>query len=72
VELLLGMGLRRFSVAPGEILPVKDAIRRADLDHAEALARQALQLSTHQEVDALLGQGPTRDTSRDSPISTSS
>jgi phosphotransferase system enzyme I (PtsI) len=53
-ELLLGLGLRRFSVAPGEILPVKDAIRRANLGSAKDLAHAALQLGTHQEVEALL------------------
>jgi phosphotransferase system enzyme I (PtsI) len=53
-ELLLGLGLRRFSVAPGEILPVKDVIRRATLGNAEDLARAALQLGTHHEVEALL------------------
>jgi phosphotransferase system enzyme I (PtsI) len=56
-ELLLGLGLRRFSVAPGEILPVKDAIRKANLKAAETLAREALTLGTHQEVEALLASG---------------
>ena len=38
-DLLLGLGLRRFSVSPGEILGVKCAIRRANLGAANALAR---------------------------------
>lgn len=53
--LLLGLGLRQFSVAPGELLEVKDAIRKARLDAAEDLARRALELGTVAEIVALLG-----------------
>jgi phosphoenolpyruvate-protein phosphotransferase (PTS system enzyme I) len=53
-ELLLGLGLRELSVAPGELLDVKNAIRKTDLDQATALAQQALTLSSAQEVEALL------------------
>jgi phosphoenolpyruvate-protein phosphotransferase (PTS system enzyme I) len=59
-ELLLGLGLRGFSVAPGEILPVKDAIRKASLPAAQTLARDALALSTHEEVEALLAANSKR------------
>jgi len=54
-ELLLGLGLREFSVAPGELLEVKGAIRRARLSEAEALAREALEVGSVAEVEALLG-----------------
>jgi phosphotransferase system enzyme I (PtsI) len=53
-ELLLGLGLRRFSVAPGQMLAVKDAIRRTRLDRAERRARQALELGAVSEIEALL------------------
>jgi phosphotransferase system enzyme I (PtsI) len=53
-ELLLGLGLRRFSVAPGEMLPVKHAIRHADLSAARELARTALTLGTSAEVEKLV------------------
>src|SRR5262245_10061124 len=53
-ELLLGLGLRRFSVAPGQMLEVKDAIRRIRLDEAERRSRQALELGTVAEIEALL------------------
>ena len=43
-ELLLGLGLREFSVAPGEMLEVKNAIRTVTLADAEALAAAALEL----------------------------
>jgi phosphoenolpyruvate-protein kinase (PTS system EI component) len=56
--LLLGLGLRRFSVAPGQLLEVKDAIRRARLEEAEPLARRALELGTASEIEALLASGP--------------
>ena len=53
-ELLLGLGLRQLSVAPGELLDVKHAIRSTRLDEAEELARRALSLGSAQEVEALL------------------
>jgi phosphotransferase system enzyme I (PtsI) len=52
--LLIGLGVRRFSVAPGQMLEVKQAIRRVHLDEAERLARRALELATAAEVEALL------------------
>jgi phosphoenolpyruvate-protein phosphotransferase (PTS system enzyme I) len=53
-ELLVGLGLRRFSVAPGEMLEVKEAIRAMRLDDARDLARAALELGTVAEIEALL------------------
>jgi phosphotransferase system enzyme I (PtsI) len=53
-ELLLGLGLRELSVAPGELLLVKDAIRKIRIGEAQALARQALELGSVAEVSALL------------------
>jgi phosphotransferase system enzyme I (PtsI) len=53
-ELLIGLGLRELSVAPGEMLAVKDAIRRVRVDRAEALAAEALELGTVAEIAALL------------------
>jgi phosphoenolpyruvate-protein phosphotransferase (PTS system enzyme I) len=55
--LLLGLGLRELSVAPGELLDVKNAIRKTHLEQAEALARRALELGSAQEVEALLAAG---------------
>jgi phosphotransferase system enzyme I (PtsI) len=53
-ELLLGLGLRRFSVAPGQLLEVKDAIRKARLDDAERLAERVLAAATVAEIEALI------------------
>ncbi len=55
--LLLGLGLREFSVAPGEMLEVKDSIRRTRLHEARDLARNALELGSVAEIEALLGAG---------------
>ncbi len=55
-ELLLGLGLREFSVAPGEMLEVKNAIRRTRLDEARELARKALELGSVAEIEALLNE----------------
>ena len=52
--LLLGLGLRELSVAPGEILEVKGAIRRMNLQDARDLARSALDAGSVAEVEALL------------------
>ena len=53
-ELLLGLGLRSFSVAPGEILELKKALRSVDLSKAVKLAEQAVHCNTATEVSALL------------------
>jgi len=52
----LGAWLREFSVAPGEILEVKNAIRAATLADAETLATAALALGSTAEVAELLEQ----------------
>jgi phosphoenolpyruvate-protein kinase (PTS system EI component) len=51
---LLGLGLREFSVAPGEMLEVKNAIRNATLEGAKLLAAEALEAVSVTEVEALL------------------
>jgi phosphotransferase system enzyme I (PtsI) len=53
-ELLIGLGLREMSVAPGEMLAVKDTIRKVRIDRAQALARQALELGSVAEIADLL------------------
>jgi phosphoenolpyruvate-protein phosphotransferase (PTS system enzyme I) len=57
--LLLGLGLREFSVAPGKLLDVKRAIRDLDLADAQALAARALALGSVAEIEALvMGASP--------------
>jgi len=53
-ELLLGLGLRSFSVAPGEILELKNAVRSVDSREAAKVAERALQCGTAAEVAALI------------------
>jgi phosphoenolpyruvate-protein phosphotransferase (PTS system enzyme I) len=53
-ELLLGLGLRSLSVAPGEILDVKSAVTGTSLATAGELAEHALALGTAAEVEALV------------------
>jgi phosphoenolpyruvate-protein phosphotransferase (PTS system enzyme I) len=53
-RLLIGLGLRRFSVAPGQMLEVKHAIRHARVDECERLARRALELGSVGEIEALI------------------
>jgi phosphoenolpyruvate-protein phosphotransferase (PTS system enzyme I) len=62
-ELLLGLGLRELSVAPGEILEVKSAIRRVTIAAAAALAAEALELGSASEVEALLARHSTHEMS---------
>ena len=65
--LLLGLGLREFSVAPGELLEVKEAIRGTHLHEARRLARDALELGSAAEIEALLGDGGLRAPGMASP-----
>jgi phosphoenolpyruvate-protein kinase (PTS system EI component) len=47
---LLGMGLRRFSMSPAFVPPIKELARRATLAVARKCAEQVLQLKTTAEV----------------------
>ncbi len=52
--LLLGLGIRAFSLTPGYIPRVRRLLRSLTLRRARALATQCLRLSTAEEVEALL------------------
>ncbi|HXI60257.1 MAG TPA: phosphoenolpyruvate--protein phosphotransferase [Polyangia bacterium] len=54
VWMLLGLGLRNFSMAPRQIPVVKSIIRSTRLDEAERLAERALQMPTEAETEALV------------------
>lgn len=51
-ELLLGLGARSFSVAPGEILEIKKVVRSVTVAGAERLAAHVLALRTAREIKA--------------------
>jgi phosphoenolpyruvate-protein phosphotransferase len=53
-EVLLGLGLRSFSVAPGALLGLKRALRGATLPEARALARAALAAECAEDVEAMV------------------
>ncbi len=53
-ELLVGLGLREFSVAPGALPGLRSTVRRMRLDAATELARRALDLETAAEVEKLV------------------
>ncbi len=55
-ELLLGLGLRGLSVAPGEILAVKNRIRKTTLAEARAFAERALALGSATEVESFVAE----------------
>ncbi|MCG3138749.1 MAG: Phosphoenolpyruvate-protein phosphotransferase [Phycisphaerae bacterium] len=48
--LLLGLGLRQFSMASGDIPEIKKLIRSSRLTHARKVAREALKLETDRQV----------------------
>lgn len=52
--LLVGMGLRRFSVEPAAIPELKEALHRVSLGEAEAVAEEALELTMAEDVEHLL------------------
>lgn len=54
VFLLMGMGLRSFSMAPALIGPVKELVRKVSLADAEVLANAALELSAAREIRKLV------------------
>ena len=54
VGLLIGLGLRDFSMTPGAIPLVGHVVRELRADDARRLARQALSLATAAEVEQFL------------------
>ena len=53
-KLLIGLGIRNFSISPNNILPIKEEITKIVSKNAEKLAKAALNLSTSQELIELL------------------
>ena len=51
---LFGMGLRRLSMSPAFVPPLKELVRNTDLELAEKTARKALRLRTFREVRTFL------------------
>ena len=58
-SMLVGLGLRAFSMAASQLPFVRSALRKVDLASAQRLARDALQLTSDVEVAALLGDQVT-------------
>ncbi len=52
--LLVGMGLRRFSVEPAAIPELKEALHRVSLAEAQAAADEVVELTTAEDVEHLL------------------
>jgi len=65
--LLLGMGLRTFSMAPGSVPKIKKLIRLARTQDAERMAQKALTFETESQVANYL-RGETRKLLPDDPI----
>lgn len=53
-SLLLGLGYRRFSVAPGQIPEIKEAVRATSLREAEQLSNSAFEMLGQVEIAAAL------------------
>jgi len=63
LPLLLGLGYRTLSAAPGSLPALREALATLDLPACEALAARALEAGTEAEVEALLREaaaGPER------------
>lgn len=56
--LLLGLGLREFSIAPSRLPRIKSEIRSIDLPQAIAFAQEVLKLTDEAAIRALLEKGP--------------
>ena len=55
-RLLLGMGLRNFSMHPAQLPPIKERILRTSAEQAQALAHRLLRASEPAKIDELLAQ----------------
>jgi phosphotransferase system enzyme I (PtsI) len=55
-RLLLGLGLRQFSMHPAQLLAVKQQVLRSDLPEAEALASRILRAEDPEKTRQLLGR----------------
>jgi len=53
-RLLLGMGLKEFSMHPLTLLEVKKIVRESKLSTLEEMAREVLRRSNHQEVSEIV------------------
>jgi phosphotransferase system enzyme I (PtsI) len=65
--LLLGMGLRSFSMAPGNLPEIKKLVRLSTIEYAERTAQQALTFDTDRQVNNFL-RDATRKLLPDDPI----
>ncbi len=54
VFLLMGLGLRNFSMSPALLTPVKELVRRVSLNDAAELAEAAMELSAAREIRKLV------------------
>jgi phosphotransferase system enzyme I (PtsI) len=54
--LLLGLGLRRFSVAPSSIPEIKNVIRHTTLEQCKAIAAKALSMENAREIKSYLNE----------------
>ncbi|REJ64913.1 MAG: phosphoenolpyruvate--protein phosphotransferase [Planctomycetota bacterium] len=52
--LLLGLGLRQFSVPPGMLLELKKAVRSVSIEQCEAVARHAMTLENSRQIKIYL------------------
>lgn len=55
-RLLLGLGLREFSVHPSALLEIKQIINQSELDQLERLAKKALKAQNGTEVAAIMAK----------------
>jgi len=54
--LLLGLGLRRFSVAPSSIPEIKNVIRHVTLEQCERIAKKVLSMENAREIKSYLNE----------------
>jgi phosphotransferase system enzyme I (PtsI) len=52
--LLVGLGLRQFSMEPAVLPELKEALRRVTLAEAEEVANEVMDLSSSEDVEHLL------------------
>jgi phosphotransferase system enzyme I (PtsI) len=51
---LLGIGLRQFSMAPGDVAEIKQVVRSTSIAHARRVAKRVLTFDTDRQVSNYL------------------
>lgn len=70
IMLLIGLGLRRMSVRPSALLPIKSVCRQVTVSQCQSVAQQALEMDSARDIDRFLQEAQRKAVSMDSSFTT--